>query len=504
MEALELLEIIASGETTKVQLKSDVNNVISIAQEMVAFTNTKGGLILIGVDDKTGNILELTFQDIQRINNLLATAAHDHVKSPIIISTETVTVNEKRVIVVTVPEGTDKPHTDKDGVVWVKNGSDKRKVISKEELSRLLQSSGNLYAEERLIQHSSLDDFDWEKFKKFYEEKYKEPADKEEISKYLSNLRIGENNKLNVAGALLFGKNLQKLTPAFFINAIWFWGNDIAETEYRSSENIIGTLDILYHRGFDFVLSKLQKVQSGQSFNSLGKSEIPEIVITELLVNALIHRDYFINDSIKLFVFENRIEIISPGKLPNSLTEEQIKKGVRRSRNNIIASLAPDLLEYRGAGSGIVRAISIYPDITLINEQEKERFIAIIKRPEVKTEPQITMSSSSNIERQLIALKTGIPHDIFVKGGFDYYDTIFHIRYPKTAFGKRISLALKDATGQSVSQTIELKDGGEVSFQFSGDIESSNLNRNFGFLQLVAQEDLNIEIWSEVMEGGFL
>ena len=56
-------------------------------------------------------------------------------------------------------------------------------------------------------------------------------------------------------------------------------------------------------------LSKLQKVQAGQSFNSLGKSEIPEIVITELLVNALIHRNYFIHDSIKLFVFENRIEI---------------------------------------------------------------------------------------------------------------------------------------------------------------------------------------------------
>ncbi|MFN7014714.1 MAG: helix-turn-helix domain-containing protein, partial [Bacteroidia bacterium] len=79
MEALELLELISNGETTKVQFKSDVNNVISISQEMVAFSNTKGGLILIGVDDKTGKILGLSFQDIQRINNLLSTAAQDHV-----------------------------------------------------------------------------------------------------------------------------------------------------------------------------------------------------------------------------------------------------------------------------------------------------------------------------------------------------------------------------------------------------------------------------------------
>jgi ATP-dependent DNA helicase RecG len=381
MEALELLELIANGETTKVQFKRDVTNVMSIAQEMVAFSNTKGGLILIGVDDKTGNITGLSFEDIQRINNILSTAAQDHVKSPIFITTETIPANNARVIAVNVPEGTDKPHTDKDGVVWVKNGSDKRKVVSKEQLSRMLQSSGNLYAEERILQHSSLDDFDWEKFKSFYEEKYKEPYQKEEVLRYLSNLRLGEKGKLNIAGALLFGKNLQKLTPSFFITAIWFRGNDITDTKYRSSENIVGTLDSMYRKGYDFILSKLDKLQAGQSFNSLGKSEIPEIVITELLVNALIHRDYFINDSIKIFVFDNRIEIISPGKLPNSLTEEQIKKGVRRSRNSIIASLAPDLLEYRGAGSGILRALQEYPDIDFINEHDNERFIVIIKRP---------------------------------------------------------------------------------------------------------------------------
>lgn len=384
MEAAELTELISNGETTKVQFKSDVNNVISIAQEMVAFSNTKGGLILIGVDDKTGKILGLSFQNIQRINNLLSTAAQDHVKSPIFITTETVNVNNDRVIVVSVSEGTDKPHTDKDGVVWVKNGSDKRKVTSKEELSRLLQNSSNLYAEERLLQHSSLDDFNYDKFQSFYEEKYKEACNKEEILKYLENLRLGVKGKLNVAGALLFGKNLQKLTPSFFITAIWFRGNSITGTEYRSSENIIGTLDQQYKRGYDFLLAKLDKVQAGQSFNSLGKSEIPEIVITELLVNALIHRDYFIHDSIKLFVFDDRIEIISPGKLPNSLTAELIMKGVRRSRNNIIASLAPDLLEYRGAGSGILRALQAYPNIQFINDIEGEQFKVIIQRPEVK------------------------------------------------------------------------------------------------------------------------
>ena len=381
MEVLALLEIIGNGETTKVQFKSDVHNVISISQEMVAFSNTLGGMIIIGVDDKTGDVAGLSFQDIQRINNLISTAANDHVKSPIFITTETINIHGKRVIVVTVPKGTDKPHTDKDGLIWIKNGSDKRKVISKEELSRLLQHSGNLYAEEMLLQHSSLVDFNWDKFQSFYEEKYKDAAIKEDTLKYLENLRLGTKGKLNIAGALLFGKNVQKLIPTFFITAIWFRGNTITDTTYRSSENLIGTLDEMYKKGYDFILSKLQKVQAGQSFNSLGKSEIPEIVITELLVNALIHRNYFIHDSIKLFVFENRIEITSPGKLPNSLTEEQIKKGVRRSRNHIIASLAPDLLAYRGAGSGILRALQTYPNIEFLNDADGEQFKVTIHRP---------------------------------------------------------------------------------------------------------------------------
>lgn len=120
MNADEILELIASGETTKVQFKENVHNITSIAQEMVAFSNTKVGLILIGIDDSTGKIIGLSYHDIQRINNLLSTAAHDHVKSPIFISTDTVRIGDERIIVVSIPEGSDKPHTDKDGVVWLK------------------------------------------------------------------------------------------------------------------------------------------------------------------------------------------------------------------------------------------------------------------------------------------------------------------------------------------------------------------------------------------------
>lgn len=124
----------------------------------------------------------------------------------------------------------------------------------------------------------------------------------------------------------------------------------------------------------------LHKVQSGDTFNSPGVLEIPKIVFEELLINALIHRDYFIKDTIKLFIFEDRIEIISPGRLPNNLTVEQMTKGIRKKRNDILDSLAPYLLQYKGAGSGVLRALRAYPYIDFINDTEAEQVRVVIQR----------------------------------------------------------------------------------------------------------------------------
>ena len=99
MKAKELLELISGGETSYLQLKEDIRNATSIAQEMVAFLNSKGGKIIIGVNDKTGELVGLSFQDIQRINRLLTTAANEHVKSPIVVESITADVEGKKIIV---------------------------------------------------------------------------------------------------------------------------------------------------------------------------------------------------------------------------------------------------------------------------------------------------------------------------------------------------------------------------------------------------------------------
>ncbi len=112
MDALELLDLIQMGESSKVQFKARVSNANSIGAEMVAFSNTKGGILVIGVDDKIGNINGLSFEELQETNRLLANAASNHVKAPIHIYTETLKVKEQNLIVAHISEGTSKPHMD--------------------------------------------------------------------------------------------------------------------------------------------------------------------------------------------------------------------------------------------------------------------------------------------------------------------------------------------------------------------------------------------------------
>jgi ATP-dependent DNA helicase RecG len=346
----------------------------------VAFSNSKGGVILVGIDDKTWSVVGLSPDDLRRLDTLVSNAAQNNVRSPIVVETDVFTIENKKILAITVQEGYDKPYTDTDGLIFVKNGSTKRKVTSKEELKRLLQSSGNLYAEEIILENSTMDDLDWYRFEEFYQNKFKENPEKQDISRILENLRLGKNSKLNLAGALLFTKQPHKIIPAFFVTAIWFAGDEITDTVYRSSENLVGTLAQQYEKTYNFITSKLLYVQNGKSFNSLGDAEVPLIVFQEILTNALIHRDYFINDTVKVFMFKNRIEIRSPGCLPNSLTAAQIRRGIRKKRNNILDSFAPDVLNYRGIGSGILRALAAYPHLDFINDIEAQQFTVVIHR----------------------------------------------------------------------------------------------------------------------------
>ncbi len=383
MNALEVLDLIQKGESSMVQFKERVNDAYKLGTELVAFSNVKGGTLLIGVNDKTGKIIGLSFEELQASNQLLANAASENVKAPIYIFTENINVEGKNVIVAQIPEGASKPHMDNKGIIWTKNGSDKRKVVTKEEIARLLQSSGNLLSDETLVNGTTINDIDEDFFRNFIKTKTGKTIDELGLSKaeLLSNMGMTKNGTLTLAGLLLFGKNPQQHRPTFTVQCVSFVGDEISSNNFRDREDpFSGNMQELYEKTISFITRNLRKIQKGASFNSPAVLEVPIETIEELLVNALVHRDYFILSSIKVFIFDKRIEIISPGKLPNTLTLENIRVGTSIPRNPILFSNVRHILPFVGVGSGIPRAYENSPDLELINDTERELFISIIQR----------------------------------------------------------------------------------------------------------------------------
>lgn len=383
MDALELLELIQKGETSSVQFKERLPEAYKLGTEMVAFSNSNGGLIIVGVNDKTGELNGLSFHELQAANQLLANVASDHVKSPIYITTETIKIEQHHILVATISEGLSKPHMDNKGMIWVKNGSDKRKVVAKEEIARLLQSGGNLFADETIVPSATSNNIDKDFFKSFI--KAKTGKDLEELNmpllKILENMGFSKNGSLTLAGILLFGVDPQQFKPTFTIQCISFVGNEISSTQYKDKPYpFTGKLSELFNQTISFINRNTKSIQVEESFNSKPVPEIPKDTIEELLVNSIVHRDYFINSTIKVFIFDNRIEIISPGNLPNTLSIENIKSGTSIPRNPIIFTNIRYLLPFVGVGSGIPRALSQSPDLDLMDDKERELFIATINR----------------------------------------------------------------------------------------------------------------------------
>ena len=298
--------------------------------------------------------------------------------------TEIKVIDDKKLLILEISEGVSKPYSTNKGVYLTKAGSDKRK-ISPEELKRLFAESKKLYADEEIVYGTNINDLDTSLFYKFLEKDnvsiYEELRNGNlQLSQVLENLELSRENQLTLAGNLIFGINPQKFNKSFYIDCCYFDGNVISVDKYISKKTIDGNFLTMFNNSLDFLKSNLISFQDGIDFNSSSTLEIDERVLTELIVNALVHRDYYIQSSIKIFIFHDRVEIISPGKLTNSLTVEKIKNGISIHRNPILNSICKNILPYSGYGSGIKRAISINENIILQNDIDKEQFICIIPR----------------------------------------------------------------------------------------------------------------------------
>lgn len=228
----EILRLRDTAEQTRVQFKERVtrDNKYDVSCEMVAQSNYQGGKIVVGIDDKTGRVNPLSYQEVQETTNLLGSLASEGVVPQVLLDIETVTVEDGNVVVATVKEGLNKPYHDSKGIVWVKQGADKRKVFDNAELAEMMSQCGSFAPDEAAVNDFTITDMDEQVLKKYLLNRFSVAMERSGVNEtnlrdytleqmahfvvggislegLLRNLRfMRPDGRMTVAAVLLFGK----------------------------------------------------------------------------------------------------------------------------------------------------------------------------------------------------------------------------------------------------------------------------------------------------------
>ena len=369
----ELLEIIANGENSGVEFKRDDIRPEHLAKEIVALVNFQGGRIFLGVEDD-GAISGLQRPDTEEwAMNVAADKVH-----PLVLPfyEEVDTGEAGRVAVLTFPQGNSKPYVRRHNgaeEVFIRVGSTSR-AATREQQMRLYEIGGVPHTEALPVSRTSSSDLDRVRIENYLKDIIRDsklPDDSSQAwEKRLANLGflIEPGGMCTVAGMVLFGKQPRRHLRQAGLRVFAFSGKT---KEYQARLDLI--IDAPLVARFDvrdggrhviddgltekflqaiepFITKEPNWITSGLRRD---KSQLyPIEAIREIVINALVHRDWTRSVDIEIGLYEDRLEVISPGGLLNSMTVEKMIAGRRYARNNILMEIMRDYgyVDHRGMG----------------------------------------------------------------------------------------------------------------------------------------------------------
>ncbi len=381
MTRTELLELIRNGENSGVEFKRDTIENRALARELVAFANFAGGRVLLGVED--GGAISGTTRS--NVEEWVMQTCRDKIRPELIPYFEILKDVEpgKHVAVVQVEAGWSVHHVwhDHHRTYYIRVGTTCREA-SQEELERLFQQRGTVRGELRPISGATLADLDRRRLVDYFTRvrghDVPNAADDAAWSTLLLNTEIMSETASGrvgptVAGMLLFGTDPGRFLPQSGVTAVAFPG---AEKDYAARERatLRGPLVALLSSGSGgaqlvengLVEQAVQFVRRNTSVvatlqdgaRRVEKRTYPDDVIRETVVNALVHRDYLLSATdVELLIFADRLEVTSPGRLPNGITPARMLAGCRAARNQLIKDVMADYGYLEHLGMGVPRKI---------------------------------------------------------------------------------------------------------------------------------------------------
>lgn len=388
MELEDLQKYIQAGENLHTEFKEWPFAPDDVAATLVAFANTEGGRLLLGIAN-TGQVVGVSNSD--QVMQTVDQIAYQNSEPPLIIAQEVATTPDNTVVVVvTIPRGDLRPYRTNRGDYFIRTASGRRRA-TRQELLRLFQAADSLHYDEMALTRATLIDLDRYAFEDYLRQAYQRSMEDFEIGyeTLLANLSLIKPSEQElhptVAALLFFGRNPQKFLPTAHVVAARVPGKDLAAAP-SDVKNIGGRLPDILEGAMRFVEIHLPAPHHIQRLEPEARPELPSAALRELLVNALAHRDYTVASPVRVFVFDHWVQIRTPGGLPNNVRIETIRLGgAHVLRNPMIYTLFRRYGLVTGVGSGVYRSIRQIHAATGEDPQlfiEGNEFVVAIPRPQ--------------------------------------------------------------------------------------------------------------------------
>jgi ATP-dependent DNA helicase RecG len=364
MNLSELQKRITRWEDLHTEFKEWPVRPDDLAASLVAFANTDGGQLILGV---TKDHAAVGVDDPDRVTREVDNVATNNCEPPVTVIQEVlqlVDTVKKAVAIVNVPKGDMRPYRTNCGRYYIRATSGRRDA-SREELLWLFQATESLFYDETSFPRLGLSDLDLYAFE-HYLQMIGQDELKSEPERLLTNWGLLSHGHPTIAGIVLFAHDPQRHLPFAQINAARFPGTD-SSVDPLDRKDLRGRLLDVIDQAERFLDLHLRTPHKIVGFEPEPRPELPKEALREAIVNAVAHRDYTVRGPVRLFVFDDRIEIHTPGKPPNSVTEEAMRAGVHVVRNPRIYARLSDAGLITRAGTGIRRIIRLVREATRAN-----------------------------------------------------------------------------------------------------------------------------------------
>lgn len=373
MNRADLMELLRNGENSTVEFKRDDVQNDALAKELVAFLNLDGGTVLLGIEDD-GTISGTTRPLLEEWVGQLC---RDKIDPPVIpvLSWARDAEPGRHVLALRVPPGPDKPYArvHNNRKTYYIRVEKTTQEASREELERMFQASGRLHYGLKPVPGADFGAFDLRRLKDYFVRVTggTVPHDEDVLGwgTLLRNMdlmtpTVTDQDVATVDGLLLFGRTPSRFLPQSGVRAVCYPGTEPdyatrADEDLRGAMAPLGAVDGsivesgLVDRAWDFVRRNTRPAARLEGLRRVDRWDFPETVVREAVVNALVHRDYSIaGTDVMLAIYADRIEIESPGRLPNTVTVAGMKSGLRYARNQALVNVMRDYdyVDARGMG----------------------------------------------------------------------------------------------------------------------------------------------------------